>query len=176
MNLIFYKTRAIRGMHCCARDASFVWNRSNEKREASLPVVKAYKVSNNGNSNNCQDSSAQDSLLRSLPLAPTHEIEMTDAGSKTTDSNNQDYRRKVVRSFPADIYILHVYINIFYFICVYVGVTSEDSIYSLTNCLCCIVVMRLKFYLTSLLIIYVNKYTLYVDNLQHEKQNSCHTL
>ena len=34
-------------------------------------------------------------LLRSLPLAPTHEIEMTDAGSKTTDSNNQDYRRKV---------------------------------------------------------------------------------
>ena len=107
MNLSYTRIREDRERHTVAdasnswdalleaRDASFVWNRSGEKREASLPVVKAYKVGTDGCSKNGQENRTQDSLLRSLPLAPTHEIEMADAGGKVTDGDKQGSRRKV---------------------------------------------------------------------------------
>ena len=81
-----------------ARKATFVWNRNKKNHLPPLPVVEVFQINNgNNNDNNNNNTSSSHQLANSMPLAPTHEIEMSDRRSTTTNDtkSKRDYGHKV---------------------------------------------------------------------------------
>ena len=70
---------------------------SQKTRSTSASYSTTSQLNNNNDDNNNNNTSSSHQLANSMPLAPTHEIEMSDRRSTTTNDtkSKKDYGHKV---------------------------------------------------------------------------------